>query len=222
MAIALDVATNGSFVDPGTSRTWSHTCTGTNLVLVVGTMTQSGSDVVTGITYNTIAMTRATLSTLASAGTTYLYTLVAPSTGANNVVASLSSSVSSGFLSASYTGCAQTGQPDESNSGTSTAAGSVTVSIGSQAAGSWIVGVANANLGSASGYIAGSNTTIRVTNDGYGRFVLVDSNGNTTISQTYQWTGVDNGVMSITELLQAGGAVASVYSQNNLTLLGVS
>ena len=58
MAIAYNVASTGTYT--GTSPlTWSHTCTGSNLILIVGVIVESSSSNqnCTGVTYNGVAMT---------------------------------------------------------------------------------------------------------------------------------------------------------------------
>lgn len=200
--IAFDAFTNGGVIDPGTSLTWSHTCTGSNLVLVVGGLQSTNTDKVSGITYNTVAMTKAQFIGTSSgpARGSQLYTLTAPATGAHNVVASFSSTTFAGS-STSYTGCAQTGQPDESNSSFVLAGSSITTSIASQASGSWVVGCTSEILGSGTGYGVGSNTTSRGLNNGFGtNFLMIDSNGTTTTSLVFQWTGLDNALMCVAEL----------------------
>ena len=84
MAIIFDAAAAG-VAAAGTTKTFSHTCTGTELILFVGALiTTTESDVVTGITYNSVAMTRVpTNGFIANAGigqSLYLYFLIAPAT----------------------------------------------------------------------------------------------------------------------------------------------
>lgn len=111
MSIAID-ATSGGTSTGATSTTYSHTCTGNNRVLLVSV--GSGDNTVTGVTYNGVAMSLlGSRATGAGSSVVYLYGLIAPSTGANNVVISRSGSL--GVLngaSSSYTSVAQTGLPD--------------------------------------------------------------------------------------------------------------
>ena len=130
MAIAIDNEAQGNQVDSVTTQTTSFTCTGDNRYLVVGF--QSGS-AASGVTYDGVAMTQ--LSTETSPGGTniYQYGLAAPSTGANDIVITIGStgSIGSGFVS--FTGAAQTGQPDaeftETNAGSNTVSTSVTTTV---------------------------------------------------------------------------------------------
>jgi hypothetical protein len=113
MAIAPD-ATGGSRGTSTTSLTYSHTCTGSNLLLLVGGFLSAG-DVITGVTYAGVSMTQLIkqITSVSSYGV-YMYGLLAPNTGANNVVISASSSGVIDGSSTSYTGVKQTGLPDAS------------------------------------------------------------------------------------------------------------
>lgn len=107
MAVAFDAASNsnGGNVE---SITWSHTCTGSNLVLYVGVHEAYGVDHVSGVTYNGVAMTRVKDSFVATG--CYVYRLIAPATGANNVVVTFSSLLNRGKAvgAVSFTGADQT------------------------------------------------------------------------------------------------------------------
>lgn len=211
MAIAYDLATAGGVVDPGTSLTWSHTCSGSDLLLSVVGLQTTNTSKVSGITYDGVAMTAGTFR--GTSGTPargmIQYTLINPSTGAHNVVANFASCTFTA-TAVSYTGCQQSGQPQEANTGTVTGASSITVSISSQASGSWIIGGCSEITSSGSGYGVGTNTTSRNTNTNFGTsFLSIDSNGTTTTSQVFQWTGSDNALMCISEILEASGGGSS-------------
>lgn len=140
MAIAYDATAGANTGAPATSYTYAHTCTGSDRILFVGAMIAIGTDTITGVTYNGTATTLIASQKMSTASGYYakLYYLVAPSTGANNVVISSSSS---GFIfgkSASYTGASQTGQPDGSTTGT-TAGTSYTTTLSSTADNCWAV-----------------------------------------------------------------------------------
>jgi hypothetical protein len=107
MAIAFDAASssNGS----GASLTWAHTCTGSNLVLIVGVSVDTGHTV-SGITYNAVAMTQVPGGTVATANIrSYLYYLVGPATGAHDIVVSLGGGGGSNLAAGgmSFTGVSQ-------------------------------------------------------------------------------------------------------------------
>jgi len=91
MAIAVDAAssTTGSGTGP---FTWAHTCTGSNLVLCVNISIYDSADFPTSVTYNGVALTLIG-STSNGQYTVYQYYLIAPATGANNIVVSVSGHV---------------------------------------------------------------------------------------------------------------------------------
>ena len=102
MAIALDAVTNNSSAT-ATSITYSHTCTGSDRMLFVW-VSSGGGDFVTGVTYAGVSMTQlGKIKQGSIAGYTYLYCLFAPSTWANNIVCSASSSTAWNTMATSYT-----------------------------------------------------------------------------------------------------------------------
>lgn len=157
----------------GTTLTFSHTCTGTNLILLVGAETGGAGDTVTGITYNSVAMTRIGTATSSVTDTGYLYYLLNPSTGTHNVVITATAGAVNGIrgISASYAGVKQSGQPDanSTNTGTGTTeTGTVTV----VAANSWQVMI---TWNDSAEPTAGTGTMRRGTSSG-GGFGFFDSN----------------------------------------------
>ena len=112
MAIAYDAGSEEEGA-PGTSPlTWSHTCTGTNRLLLVG-ITHFNGDVVTGVTYNGVAMTQLDKTSDFGGAIAYTYGLLNPATGSNNIAVSFSGG--DAFLrctAGSYTGVSQIGLPD--------------------------------------------------------------------------------------------------------------
>jgi len=111
MAIALDTTTDGGVANVST-HTFNHTCTGSNLILFVGF--RKLIDDIIAVTYNGVPMTLVTKqqSTGSINDYIYLYVLVAPATGTNVVSISALTAGNIAAMSASYTGAAQTGQPD--------------------------------------------------------------------------------------------------------------
>lgn len=110
MAIAYDNSTDGGQAYNST-LTFAHTCSGANRILFVLASSQSGSTI-TGVTYNGIDMSLVTTAyDEAGYAVNYLYYLVAPATGANNVVVSGNTQYK-WAIAASYTGASQTGVPD--------------------------------------------------------------------------------------------------------------
>jgi len=120
----LDVA-NSSGTTSGTSLTWSHTVTNaqSNLILLVGVLVFSNFTI-TGVTYAGASMTQ--LDTVKDSNniSLYLFYKVGPATGANNIIATASSTTTIQGVAASYYNVAQSstfGTPvHNTGSGTST------------------------------------------------------------------------------------------------------
>lgn len=93
MAIAFD-ATSQNSTASGTSLTVSHTCTGSDLCLYVGVATFQGSNpafsAITSATYNGVPLTELGTFNYGTGGVqrVTLLRLVAPATGANDIVVS--------------------------------------------------------------------------------------------------------------------------------------
>jgi len=109
MAIAFDNANNGTSAGT-TSLTLAHTCTGSNLALVVYVEQFSSTDDLTGVTYNGVSMTRARANNrIGGSRWQYLYILLGAPSGAHNVVASCSSAKIEIVIASSYTGVTASG-----------------------------------------------------------------------------------------------------------------
>jgi hypothetical protein len=220
MAIAFD-ATSAFDSASSTSHTHAHTCTGSDrflAVMIVGD-TGGGNDDITGVTYNSVAMTLA--DKIVDAGIAryvYLYTLIAPATGANNVVVSATNSHFLGVIGASYTGVSQTGQPEVTSKTYSEADadGVLAHTITPTTANSWVI------LG-AGGYAGGplpqasTGSTLRVVDTSFGLIGLFDSNAALAASsQSLTWTygGGSSGDMGsiLIAIAPAGGGGGSTPS----------
>lgn len=158
MAIAFD-AQSASAYSGTTSLTFAHTCTGSDRLLTVGVY--GGADRITGVTYSGVSMTfiNKLLMTGAAAGQyIYLYYLLAPASGANNIVVTASAATDMYGAGSSYTGVKQTGQPDASaTQATASSQLSLTTSLTTVADNCWIVGHAYSN----NAVTAGTNVTVR-------------------------------------------------------------
>jgi hypothetical protein len=207
MAIAYDNSTNGGSTFAA-SLTYSHTTSGSDRFLVVATYDEVGAtSFIAGVTYAGVSMTKEATIRCPSDRITCLWKLHAPASGANNVViTSTGGSIVIGSDAASYTGAAQTGQPDSSATNTATAANSLTVSTTVVASNCWLVGFFKKNSGGAFDS-AGAGTTARVNTAG---LMMADSNGTVgTGSQSlianYVSGNFSGIIMSIAEA-SAGGA----------------
>ena len=173
MSIAPD-AVSGSFVNPGTSHTQAHTCSGANRALWVNVVGADVTDLITGATYAGVPMT------LVSKGRgngrwNYLFLLLAPATGTNNIVVTASASSYIEINGSSYTGVAQTGQPEAfAQNMASGSATSRSQSVTTLTDNSWVVGSV---MGQSGSITAGAATTLRNTSL---VGALVDSGGPVT------------------------------------------
>lgn len=184
-AIATDAGSD-HFTASGTTDTSAHTCTGSDRALLVTIFKFGGADSVTGVTYNSTAQTRLGAVSSDASGYTYVYGKEAPSTGANNIVSTSSSSVQWFVTAESYTGVDQTTPFPQQNSGSSSAS-SFTASVTTTVNNSWLY------LGGRSpskSPTAGTDTVVRRTNAGSGDAAwILDSNAaRATGSNSLAWS----------------------------------
>jgi len=178
MAIAFD-SSAGSFQGSTITLTYSHTCTGSNLILLVSVSTVTTN--ITGVTYNGVSMTQ--ITTVSNTAKNYLFYLIAPTTGTNNVVVSAGGSTLIMSSSSSYTGALQSSQPDAF---LATASNTETLSVVNS--GCWIVSSSAHNNGGGVTFSAGSGFTLRnqQISSGDGNAIQdtngVVSTGNNTVS----------------------------------------
>lgn len=141
MAIAFDFSNKGTTAGNQASLTVSHTCTGSNLALIVAVTTYVNADPITSVTYNGVPMTQISKQAVSGFGINnyqYMYGLLSPATGANNIVVNVSPNSSIDLASASYTGVKQSGLPDAFNTGNATGT-AVTASVTTIADNCWVV-----------------------------------------------------------------------------------
>lgn len=166
--VTFDSATAAqNFGAAATTLTWTHTVTGANPTLIVEFITLGGTNSVTSVTYNSVAMTqKIAVNDPANGdlGNSWLYAYVLPNapTGAHSVVITSSVATNPAACSISYTGTDTTTQPDGSNSATATVTttADTPVSITTSFSGTW--GVAFGAEGRS--FLAGTGATMRVVN----------------------------------------------------------
>jgi hypothetical protein len=180
MAIAFhasaDLGNNGG---TSTSLTVSYTCgAGANRALVVTCNGQVNSDVITGATYNTVPMTLAVKQAPSSSAQryTYMFYLLNPASGANNVVISATGgNLTIEACAADYTGV---GSFDATNSGTSAGSSTTAVlSLTTIADNCWAIFGWGGYAGGANTPFAGSGLTQRVFGAAFKDNGICDSNG---------------------------------------------
>lgn len=167
--IQFDAASEGHTTANSTTLTVSHTCTGSDRILFVNVMCSSARTI-SSVTYNGVTMTNINRS--GGGQPCALYYLIAPATGANNIVVTIDSSSYIYICAGSYTGVKQT-SPIDGNSTNSSTSSTVTTSITTTNDKCWsILGARNGTAGQVSGT---TNCTTRVVGTGYVQ--LFDSGG---------------------------------------------
>lgn len=184
-SIAVDATSQG--YANSTSLTFAHTSTGSDLILMVQLWTFPSGDTVSGITYNGTALTKKGTRSADAGGYTNQWSLVAPSTGANNIVISMSSSQV--FATAvTYTGVDQTTpHPDATVTGTQTGTTGLSASMTTTVDQSWLV---MAGRSPSRVPTAGANTLLRKTNgtSGDAGWTLDSDGGRSTGSNALNWS----------------------------------
>lgn len=216
MAIAFDAATN-SGNSSGTTKTFAHTCgSGANRILFVGCYGGS-TDILTGITYGGVAMTFLEKQTVGFGDRyIYLYYLLNPASGANNVVISFSSSENCAADAVSYTGALQSGVPDAHNNWQDAFVTSISHSLTTVADNCWIVFLAKTN--GAGNPTADTGLTVRGAGNSMSIF---DSNSAITPAGSYTM-GVSDGASAVWASLAVSFAPAvTVKLKRNSTLNGL-
>lgn len=159
MAIAVDSITTMTGNNSVTSKTFSHTCSGSDRILFV-TSARATARTITGITYNGVSMTQISTKATSYGTTVELWYLIAPSTGTNNVVISLDSSGNLTGGAISFTGAKQSGQPDAQSTGGDPTNTVTTYSPSVTSVADNSFAVCALVCASGSSLTAGSNTTI--------------------------------------------------------------
>lgn len=170
-AIATDATASGTY--GASPRTWTHTCTGSNLCLFIAEFSFGSATVAT---YNLAALTNLGQYIYTNGTNRYgdLGYLLAPATGSNT--ASITPAGDGIGVSVSYSGIKQTGQPDAAintqTSGSGTAS-SLTATVTVTASGSWLM-MGTTCEGAA--LTAGTGATLRLTGSNPS-VAFFDSNG---------------------------------------------
>jgi hypothetical protein len=127
-SLSVDATSNSGEGISVSSDTWSHTCSGSNRILVVGVnargLVSNTNTTVTGVTYNGVALTKIRHDSVDSGdtmrGRTELWYLIAPATGANNIVVTWTGTVDFECCGAiSLTGAIQSSSAIDANNGQS-------------------------------------------------------------------------------------------------------
>ncbi len=219
MAITFDNSGAWSTTSAG-NFTNAFTITGTNPLLHVSTRIRSTESSVTGVTYNGVAMTQiAQITNIFSNVDLTMWILMAPATGANNIVVSQTGTPSSALqvYAGSYTGAAQTGQPDSTNSGKVSGVTTQTLSTTVVASNCWLVGQATNDFATMT--VDGTPPTV-IRNQGNDGAPTIDSG--VIVSTGSQSMEVNtSGSASIGMVMASITPAAAAAAANHWLLMGV-
>lgn len=195
-AIAFDSAEGRTTGVNVSSISLSHTVTGSNAILFAHVRESTIVDQDNGVTYNLVAMSLSIKNKNTAGDNTYAYDyhLVNPTTGAaKNITANFLAVESPALSGSSYSGAAQSGQPDATGvlSENAASGGNHVITVNVVATNSWLL---VSNYSQDLNPDSAVNGTLRTT---AGNFFddFTDSNGTVgTGNQTigYHWTGADH------------------------------
>lgn len=169
-----------------TSLTFAHTVTGTDRFLTIG-FVHGNTTTLSSVTFNDDACSSVDLVQIQANTQLHMYSLIAPDTGTNNVVITVSGSTTIRAVSASYTGVSQTGQPDADNKVGPVTTATASVAVTTTVDNSWAVATAFGG----SGINPGTNWTAR-NEDALGRTLIGDSGAAITPAGSYTMGVQDN------------------------------
>ncbi len=197
MAIAFDNAADSGAVAVTSPQTWSHTVSGSNTALFVSVIGAVGAaDVVTGITYSGVPLTKLTDVRIPGDREFDIWYLLGAATGANTISVAFTGTFASG-MSVSYNGVSQ-GALDASGTGTAASGTSYTQSLSTVANNCWVLGAfGNSNRLTS----ADTGTTQRVNQSAISGLAFVDNNVAVTSG-----TSVTLGVTQLTAPISSGWA----------------
>lgn len=155
MAIAVDATSTGTST-AGTTVTVSHTCTGSDLVLIVFAGAQDGVTTPT-CTYNGVSMTQGTTRDIGGEMSSTVFYLVGPATGTHDIVLTKGSGDEFGVMGISFTGAGGVSATASNSGGNLDTTATVTVTTGTTGNGYVVAGGAN-NVAAISTTYTGSGT----------------------------------------------------------------
>jgi len=162
MAIAYDEKVERQGVTPGTSLSFSHTCGGSNRLLLVGVTIHNATAKTVAVTYGGVSMTKIGQACTDDGEYSYLFYLLDPASGANTVAVSWGGGSEYVYCaSVSYTGVKQTGQPDANTTGVQNTT-NFSLSVTTIADNCWTMALMTCWD---KDIVAGAGTTLRAVND---------------------------------------------------------
>lgn len=144
MPISVDSRGAESGYSTANPHDFTHTCSGTNRILLVEVaQIASRSDLITGVTYNGVSMTRTFFLPMANtrSAAIYGYHLTAPSTGTNTISVSKTTTTQTSNQAGSYNGVHQTNPVNIHATHTLFNASSISTTITTTVDDCWMVGM---------------------------------------------------------------------------------
>lgn len=205
MAIAYAAGAKANQVNAA-STTYSLTCSGSDRFLLVGVQVYT-SDNLSSVTYAGVSMTQVDKQQIPGNRWMYLYYLTNPTTGANNVVATMTGATFIASAGACYSGVDQTTPINVQTKNTGTSVTSLTTTATTTVNDCWMVLAHANNWGDPT---AGTNTTKRESADA--TITMFDSNAaRSSGSNSLQVTGSSGNYSNIMVGIApaAGGATVN-------------
>lgn len=140
--ITFDSASNSGYQAAASTYNWLHVTAGRNRYLIVGVSMLSLAQTVSGITYNSVAMTfLGAQNSVSGAARVELWGLVAPTLGSNTIAVTLTGAIASAAGAVSFAGVHPTSPTEGFNSAQATNVGAAdaTVNVTTVATNDWIV-----------------------------------------------------------------------------------
>lgn len=222
MAVTFDAGSDsGNTLITGSTNTWAHTCGASATILIVGIMARDTSNLATGITYNSVALTKLGSQDIVGDGMLEIWYLLNPTTGsAQNIVVTWAGSEVSSGAGSSYNGgyaFANFASAEGSGVGNPTMTVNVTSSIGDM-----VVDLASLRFGNSITVGAGQTQVANMTPANQKTGMSYEAGGATI---TMSWTTDDGGLGRQWAIV--AGSISSVNPAtggtrtNFLSLLGV-
>lgn len=203
--IARDNVTNLQDFGSASSGSFSHTCNGSNRMLLVGVLINDLSDTITGVTYNGVAMTKVPSGTATQPGgggrteRLDLFYLINPASGSNTVAYTGTGGFSNGvtLCAISYTGVHQTSGLNISKKANATGSTGLSLSETTTVDDCWAVSMVRNDSGS----ITNGTNYFAQTSDN--SIEMGDSNGSlgSAGSKTVSMGGPSGGKMCVTAFI---------------------
>ena len=229
MALAVDAISNSGAKSSADPWTWSHTCSGSNRVLVVAV--SSDNDFPSSVTYNGVALTQVAGASIQHATNTAkkvsLWYLIAPATGSNTVSVDFPDGNYGAAGAISFTGADQTTQPDIESEEQATAT-SNTLNISTVTDGAYIVDAIQKDAGTTALTMDAGQTEIYNFSPTFNRSGGSYKAAGTPGAKTMTWTwGTDNqeyahAAIAIKPAAETGGSSqsATAYMTTNTGFWG--